>query len=608
MATSKTSDKGRPLEELRERDALTHALLSATAQLAQGQDAQAILRGVCDALVAASPHIRLAWMYLGDPNAAIVRPEYIVGPASAYAEHLALDLKSLDTAGPTRRAMVMGRPVVAPVRTDPGFAPWREQALKEGLEESASFPFGATGHAAKGVVAIYADEPDYFERVGIEPFIAFTQLAEVALEQAALRQRLQDLATFDHLTGLLNRRAMREILEREHGRAQRRGRPYTLLLFDLDRFKLVNDNYGHAVGDQVLVALARAARQMLRDGDWIGRWGGEEFLCFLNDVDCDAAIPVAERLRRHLAAQVVHADSHAVRVTVSIGVASYPGAGTTLDAVLNSADAALYEAKRAGRNRVMPAISGKVRILSIAGRLEAALQEGRLRAAYQPIVELGSGKVVAQEALARIVNQDGTLLEAASFIDAASQLHLLHRVDYHIIRQTLERWAGAEAPDAPIYFVNVSGNLLRHSEYLDELQQTLVRQRPRSQGDAPLPFVLEITERDFFSDLAEARRILAPLLDLGLQLALDDFGSGHSSFRYLADLPIAYLKIEGQLVHRAPQEKRVRSILQGIQDMARDLGLITVAERVEDEDELAVLREVGVDWGQGHYFGAPAFD
>lgn len=599
-------DEGLPLERLRERDALTHALLSATARLAQGQDAESILRGVCDALVAASPHIRLAWMYLGDPNVAIIRPAYIIGPAHAYAERLALDLKALEQTGPTRRALALDQPVVAHIRTDPGFDPWREWALAEGLEESASFPFGTADAAVKGVVAVYADEQDYFERAGFDPFVAFTQLAEVALEQATLRQRLQDLATFDHLTGLLNRRALREILEREHSRTQRRDARYTLLLFDLDRFKLVNDNYGHAVGDRVLIAVAQAARQILREGDWVGRWGGEEFLCFLAETECEDARVVAERLRRHVAAQAVRTDGRTVHVTVSVGVASYPRAGMTLDAVLNSADAALYEAKREGRDRVVLATAGKERILSIAGQLEAALRTGRLRAAYQPIVELQSGRVVAEEALARIANEDGTLIEACSFVEAANQLQLLHRVDYHVIRHTLARCRTQNRPDAYTYFVNVSGDLLRHVDFMDEVVQALRHYCPQIQQQGHKPLVIEITERDFSVDLSEARRMLAPLLDFGLRLALDDFGSGHSSFRYLADLPIAFLKIEGDLVRRAPGEPRVRAILQGIQDMARDLHLTTIAEHVEDETVLAVLREVGIDWAQGHYFGAPA--
>lgn len=606
-----------------EREAISRALLDATAGLAQSQDAETILRAVCDALVSASPHIRLAWMYVGDPDAEVIRPSYAAGPARAYALSLALTRDPLNLQGPTRHSLATSVAVVSCVRGSSTFAPWRAQALLQGLEQSASFPFGKNGNPVRGAVCIYADQPDYFDKVGLGPFLAFAHVGEVALEQAALRSRLQDLATLDRLTGIPNRGALQEVLEREHARAYRSNRPYTLLLFDLDRFKLINDNYGHGVGDQVLVEVTHLAKEALRDGDWLGRWGGEEFLCMLPETDHHEAALVADRLLHRIAEHPLWMKGRHFQVSVSIGLAGYPHDGDDLDAILTGADAALYAAKRGGRGRVAQKSDG-AGIFFIGNQIEEALRCEWLRPAYQPIVELANGRPVAEEALARIeIPGGGPLLEAASFIESATRLQLAHRIDYQIVRQTMRRCrAHLEAGVDILTFVNVSSDLLRHPALIqnlldyakhycgtcpesDDAQGCASAAGGRMPGAAK-PLVIEITEREFLDNTQEARRILAPLLDFGFQLAVDDFGSGYSSFQYLADLPIAFLKIEGSLVHRAAKEDRIQSIIRGIQDIAGELGLITLAECVEDEATAEVLREIGVDWAQGYYFGRPA--
>ncbi|MEJ2644874.1 MAG: bifunctional diguanylate cyclase/phosphodiesterase [Gammaproteobacteria bacterium] len=596
---------------LHERDALSKALLAATADLAQGQDAESILRRTCDALVAASPHILLAWMYLGDPRAEFIRPAYAAGRARGFAADFTLGNSPVEERAPTRRSLTLARPVLARIRTDPTCVPYRDAALDHGLESSISLPFGTADAAPAGVVNVYADDPEYFLRLGAEPFRAFAHLGQVALEQAELRHRLQEIATFDHLTGLPNRRAMVEALEREHARASRNGRPYSLVLFDLDHFKLINDSYGHVIGDQVLIGVARAAQSALRDGDWLGRWGGEEFLALLPETDQAEALTTAERLRGAVGSKPQHADDWTVEVTLTAGVATYPQDGQALSRLISSADANLYEAKRSGRNRVLGgggATSDAV--LPVATQLRSALQEGRLRPAYQPIVALSTVQVVAEEALARIVGTDGQVTYAGRFIEAAGQMQLIHRVDFEIVTQSVKRcMAQVRDGGARQHFVNISTELLRHPELVDQIIQMAQQDCGACVDDLGerKPLVLEITERQFLSDAMQALAALQPLLDFGMQLAIDDFGSGYSSFRYFADLPVAYLKLERHLVGRLRTEAKVRTIVEGIQATARRLGVITVAEGVEDKQTAIILQDMGVDWGQGHFFGRPQF-
>ncbi|HKK13909.1 MAG TPA: GGDEF domain-containing protein [Gammaproteobacteria bacterium] len=604
MTASSVTAGSRGARLLHERDRLSKALLSATADLAQGQDAETILRRTCEALAAASPHIRLAWMYLGDAGAEFIRPAYAAGQARRFAAEFTLGQEPAEQRGPTRRALTLGRPVSSRIRSDPTAVPYRHLAEEYGLESSVSLPFG---NPPAGVVTVYADEPDYFMRLGVEPFRAFAHLGQVALEQANLRKRLEEIATFDHLTGLMNRRAMVEVLEREHARAERSGRPYSLILFDLDHFKLINDSYGHTVGDHVLTAVARHSESALRDGDWLARWGGEEFLCLLPETDHAEAMVIGERLRQAVSANPVVEGGWHIDVSLTGGVASYPNDGQDINRLVSAADANLYEAKRAGRNRVLGGQASPEgdAVIPVATQLRRALQEERLFAAFQPIVDLRSGDVAAEEALARIVQQDGQIIYGGRFIEAATQMQFVHRVDFEILRQSITRCATQLQRGAcRKHFVNISADLLRHPELVEEIMH-LAESACAGCADKPgtvKPIVLEVNEHQFIGDAVRALNVLRPLLDFGMQLAIDGFGGGYSSFSYFVDLPVGYLKLEGALVARLRAEPRVRTILEGVQDTARRLGVVTIAERVEDAETVAILREMGTDWAQGHYF------
>lgn len=415
--------------------------------------------------------------------------------------------------------------------------------------------------------------------------------------------------SYDPLTRLPNRDAIQQTLKQLHTRFERQNSTYSILLLDLDRFKLVNDTYGHNAGDQLLKKLATEMTESLRPYDNLGRWGGEEFLCILPNTDIQGALDSAERFRELISQQYVEIDNQQVRTTASIGVASFPHDDYDVSEILRIADAMLYEAKRHGRNRVASSRNQEGNILSIARQLEEAIASDNIVPMYQPIMDLQTGELVAQEALARMHTDNGTYLEAGKFIEAALHLQMTHKIDHAITKQTILYCSNRVLQGNPPlpHFVNVSADLLRHPDLVQDIFSTALCQCEAC-GDRigqEKPLVIEITEQQLLTDVKEAKRILQPFLDFGLRLAVDDFGSGYSSLHYLAELPITFLKIDGRLVQRVTRDKKVRAIIKGIQNIADDLALTTIAEFVEDQATLDTLRELGVSWGQGYFFGRP---
>jgi len=434
-----------------------------------------------------------------------------------------------------------------------------------------------------------------------------------ASEAVNLRQQLQETRQRDELTGLWNRRSLMTTLGALHAS----GEDYAVLLIDVDRFKVINDYYGQARGDDTLIALSRYVLEQLGQGHLLGRWSGHEFLGLLPATSREQARTLAEALRHHVrhSFQRDHGGPDQPHtVTISIGVASRSPSDSSFEPVIARADAALYQAKRRGRNRVATEQDFSKSIFIASAEIEAALREGRLIPAYQPMVELATGRIVADEALARIRGRDGDLLPAGLFIEAASALQIAHRIDQTIVTQAIQRCARqiiADPGNEPIHhFVNISTDLLRHPRRIEAILAA-ARQAAEQCGmqcSPSKPVVIEITERELVGDPREALEILHPFLDFGLQIAVDDFGSGYSSFLYLLDLPVTYLKIEGELVRRMREDSKARAIIQGIQSIADQLGLITIAEFIEDEETARILTDLGVSWGQGYLFGRPMIE
>ena len=565
-----------------ERYLLNHALLDASVLIPNSPDAQTILKIICDRLIKSSHYIRDASFLFAEPQQPAIT-------SSVAQEAIQAASKSWT-------------PVTCNLQID------SSNYSHNDYMSLVVLPIGLQNKQDAGMVLLYSDMADFFNYIGTDFFRSFTHLANKTLQQNALLNKLSHLASHDMLTGAMNRRGIQEILDKEIARSKRRQSTLSIILFDVDRFKLVNDRLGHVEGDNALKFVSDTAFQTLRNEDYFGRWGGEEFICVIPDTPHCEAIQIAERIRKNISSRPIQAGQMSLDISASFGVASFPGDADCSDKLVVAADTALYQAKRGGRDRVISINKVHQHIYNVGSMLDSALCEGRIVPAFQPIVDLQTGKIVAEEVLAQLKMPTGEMVPAKDFIDSAHQLQLLHRIDKTILLQAFSHCVtGIKTGSHRIdHFVNISADLLCHRDLVEEIIESAFNKCSQCENEigALKPMVIEITERELLSDIDTAIELLTPFTDFGFRLALDDFGSGYSSFQYLADLPIDFLKIDGALIQRV-MEPKVRAIVQGIQDTASSLGITTLAEYVENPVTEAILKDIGINLGQGFYYGKP---
>lgn len=429
-----------------------------------------------------------------------------------------------------------------------------------------------------------------------------------ALHYSAQKELFQRLALTDILTELPNRRAAEDRLQQELARAQRKQEGFALAMVDIDHFRYVNERYGHPIGDQVLQEISKRLLAGLRDCDWVARWGGEKFLFFLHDSSAREAVNTLERLADEIKAHPVTTTIGTIPLTLSAGVGVVHKGRYDIQHALDMADLSLRGAKSAGRDKVH-ALLDRDTGWSIQ-TVKNAVPDNRLRLSTQVIVDLNTGLTVADESLARLVTQEGELVEAEKFIGMAEGLGIIADLDQHMAHLSMKRCKARLDQGGSLdfsHFINLSPQFLARRGMVDKLLQTAqsFSQSCGMNEKSVNPLVLEITERQLIGNLDALRADIQPLLDYGFRLALDDFGSGYSSFIYLASLPISFLKIEGWLVLNMQREHKIASIVESMVNFARKEGIQTIAEHVEDAQTARILREIGVDWGQGWFFGRP---
>ena len=415
--------------------------------------------------------------------------------------------------------------------------------------------------------------------------------------------------SIDALTGLMDRGQMLQLI----GIKRRQGLG-ALILIDIDRLKIINDFLGYQTGDEVIHNLGYAFGKAIPSEVMLARWSGHEFMALVPAKLVGQTQAIAEQFNT-IAHSLPLAQSLKIpggHLSLSVGYSTFNATDDKGQDPLTEVNAAVFEAKRAGRNRAVNAQQlTRPSIYITGGTLESALAENRIVAAVQPIFDLKTGEIVADESLARMITPQGKIIAAGEFIAAASSLQLAHRIDQAIISQTINYCVTSHFSSPRAHFVNISGDFLHHPELIAEtilnaMNACACTHPDQASSRQTKPLVIEITERELVEDTQEALRALQPLLDFGLRLALDDFGSGYSSYRYLLDLPFHFLKIEGELVRHITTNNKAKRIVQHIQNMAADLGLITVAEFITDQATAQELAEMGIDWGQGFYLGKPA--
>jgi diguanylate cyclase (GGDEF)-like protein/PAS domain S-box-containing protein len=422
----------------------------------------------------------------------------------------------------------------------------------------------------------------------------------------AAEQQIEFQAYHDSVTGLANRRLFQEHLSLALALAQRRSTPVAVLFLDLDHFKVINDSLGHSIGDELLREVAQRLKAAVREGDTVARAGGDEFTIVLQDLSRhDAATVVARKVLQAVAEPIVIGE-HRLYITTSIGIAFFPSDGEDAEALLKSADTAMYRAKSNGRNTFELATHELNRStherMTLENGLHHALEAGEFELLYQPQVESEDLAIVGMEALLRWRHPERGLITPDQFISVAEERGMIIPIGDWVIREAClaaRRFRDAGLPAFRVA-VNLSARQFRDPSLLETIETAIT-----VAGIDALQLELEITESVAMEDVEVTMTTLARLRALGVSIAIDDFGTGHSSLSYLKRFPIDALKIDKGFVFDLPDKFEDAAIVSSVIQLANGLGLRVVAEGVEKREQLDFLRDGGCRELQGFYFSYP---
>jgi len=470
-------------------------------------------------------------------------------------------------------------------------------------------------HALNGFeqIVIYTEQHEHWQ---FDEFLTGLLLLPLALGVFAVRRLIEakqelklrllaekkanEMALHDPLTGLANRRKANMEIESALENAARA--PVTLLAIDLNRFKPVNDLYGHLAGDQLLLAVGERLKTAVGNEGLVSRIGGDEFCAMLSGIASrDQLISRVEKLSL-IFEQPFDLGDRSVSVSASIGVVTTNISGTSVDALLAQADAAMYRGKGTGGNAVSFFEAGMelaaIQRAQIESDLRKAIADGKIKPFYQPLVDLRDGRILGFEALARWHMADGTMRMPDDFIAIAEESGLISDLFFAVLKA-----AALEAknwPDELHLAVNLSPVQFGDDWLVERILQTLL-----DVGVAPGRLEIEITESALVSDLDAARNVILSLKNQGIRISLDDFGTGYSSLRHLSELPFDKLKIDRSFVRGIETNSASQSIVRAVTALAHNLGLEVTAEGVETYDNARSVIDSGCDIGQGFLYGRP---
>ncbi len=480
-------------------------------------------------------------------------------------------------------------------------------ASRHGIRGCWSAPVLSHTGDVLGTVAIYTglrDEPTAAE---LRLMDLSTRLVGIATERQRSEDRIQFMAHHDALTGLPNRTLLADRLERAILGAQRRGFDVTIVLIDLDNFKLVNDGLGHHLGDELLKTVANRIVGCVRAEDTVARLGGDEFVLMLADLpkDSDGVTRVLQAIRASLS-QTVSLGARAIQMTCSMGIASFPRDARSVDALLANAEAAMYRAKEVGRDTFkfsMDALNAEMHErLAIQEDLRHAIARGELRLHFQPLVDLRSGKIFATEALVRWQHPILGLISPGLFIPIAEESGLIGAIGRWVLREACRQnktWQ-QDGFEPLIVCVNVSALQFKEGTLLQDVSEAL-----RDTGLGSEHLELELTESVIMQDLQQAIATMQALAQINVKLSIDDFGTGYSSLSALKRFPVTRLKIDRSFVDGLPDDSNDRAITSAVISMAHSLNLKVIAEGVETERQLGFLKDNGCDEVQGFLISKP---
>lgn len=413
-------------------------------------------------------------------------------------------------------------------------------------------------------------------------------------------------AEHDALTGLKNRHRFYQDFKQVLQSAIRFGHEGALIYFDLDKFKYVNDTSGHLTGDTLLRLIAGQIRKIIRDTDIFSRLGGDEFALILPETNERGALELAEKIHAALSEITLPVKDYIHRTSASIGVVMFPRHGNDVEELVSNGDIAMYNAKDDGAGSIHLFIDSDGTREHIHRRLiwkdtiEKALVEKRLILYFQPILDIKLNQISHHEVLLRLKQENGEIIPPGSFILEAEQSSLINAIDYYVLDRAIGYLSKTEDASCKIA-INLSGKTMNDERLVPRITELL-----SSYGVAPERVIFEVTETAAVADILVASRIMRQINAVGCQFALDDFGIGFSSFYYLKQLPVEYIKIDGAFIHNILDNLEDQLFVKAITTVISGLGKKTVAEYVEDEESLQLVKEYGVDYAQGYHIGKPA--
>ncbi len=426
----------------------------------------------------------------------------------------------------------------------------------------------------------------------------------------ALGENLSKRAFYDHLTGLPNRTCLAERFGISVERAVRTGGTFALLYIDLDHFKMINDNLGHGAGDALLKDISVRLSNSLATGETLARVGGDEFVYLAQVQSPAAAVAVAARVRTILES-AIDATGHGLSVGASIGISFFPQNGDNLEVLLQNADAAMYESRRAHRGKGFQFFNEEIGDryhlkLMLETRLPGALKRNEFAVLYQPIFRLNDMSMAGSEALIRWNDPARGVIPPTDFIPIAEETGHIREIGEWVMDRACRQaklWSAGVSANGKADFrvaVNISASQFSDSGLIDTVSETLAR----TGADAGM-LELEMTETALVRDLEKSAATMRELSKLGVRVSLDDFGTGYSSFNYLANLPIDTLKLDRSFLAGIQCHQRRSSVLEAMVTLAHKLGIVVVAEGIEDASQLNAVRDAGCDEVQGFLLAEP---
>ena len=458
---------------------------------------------------------------------------------------------------------------------------------------------------AKGKIDVHV------EGEGDEEIVAIANALNTTIDALKSRdEELRKLANYDALTGLLNKHNFNIQLKQEIQRTIDEADTSALLFIDLDQFKHVNDNLGHAAGDRLLKQVAGLLKNRIREDDVISRFGGDEFTIIAKSIKESDARIIAESILKSMQQFVFIEGGQSFNIYCSIGVVLIDNEKFTAEEIFSQADMSCFHAKSEGRNRYhMFDLSEQEELrksadISWSKRISDAIKNDYFTLFYQPVVGVSGNEAEHYEVLLRMVMEGEEMIHPNAFLPAAERLGVAIDIDYWVVRNTLRRLSEYESEDRDVHLsINLSGRIFEAPDLIEKIQRYITQYNVK-----PEHIIFEITEQTAVCHLEKAGEVIDELKKIGCRFALDDFGVGFSSFNYLKRLPVDFLKIDGDFITDMSKDPVDQAMVQSIIQIAKTLNKKTIAEYVQDAATMELLKEFGVDFVQGFYLGEPTKD